>query len=163
MVGKLKDPDSKEYINAYYDQLKKGLFPTMKIDFQMEDSFKKKDFEKEYEVLLNGLPMSAVNELGQKEIFLGRTDIYLKRQDGGHGLSDHYEAIKTDTRSYNVLDDARKRMTIDFIRQLFLKASVHEHTELRPLVDIQAILEIRRILDSRIVLPLTGAPAAVAR
>ncbi|MEC7985403.1 MAG: hypothetical protein VX278_09580, partial [Myxococcota bacterium] len=119
LMEKLDDPDTVAQVEFYLEQIRQGVFPTMRIDFQMEDVFKKEKFDKQYEILFNGLPVQ-VDELGQKEILLGRTDIYLKDKKGGHGLTDRLEAIKTDEKSYSVLDDARKRMTIDFVKQLFL-------------------------------------------
>ncbi|MEC8424259.1 MAG: hypothetical protein VX000_10815, partial [Myxococcota bacterium] len=52
--------------------------------------------------------------------FLGRTDIYMKRKDTGHGLSERLEVTKLEDKAYFVREVAHKRMGIEFIDQLFL-------------------------------------------
>jgi hypothetical protein len=129
LMSKLTDSDISGVIEQYLSDLRAGVFPTMKVDFQLENSFEKEVFDKTYEIRFNGLPME-VNDVGQIDIFLGRTDIYLVRKDTGHGIADRYEAVKTDEKAYTVLENAHKRMTLDFIRQLFLYES-----ECKPMVE----------------------------
>ena len=119
LLQKIDDPDVQGGIDYYVDLLQRGIFPSMKVDFQMEDRFDKEEFTKEYEVLINGLPVD-IDENGELDIFLGRSDILLKRADEGMGLSERYETVKTEDKAYRVLEIARKRMEVDFVRQLFL-------------------------------------------
>ena len=115
LLDDIPDDISRESIQGYANDIRS--FSTMKLDFQVEEVFKKEDFDKEYEVLLNGMPVD-VNEQGQVEILLGITDIFVRHREGGYGLADRYEA-RTDDRAYSVLDDARKSLTTDLIDQLF--------------------------------------------
>ena len=88
----------------------------MKVDFQTQDSFDLESFTKEYEVLINGLPVE-VDDNGELDVFLGRSDISLQRKDEGVGLSERYETIKTEDKAYRVLENAH--MELDFVAQLF--------------------------------------------
>lgn len=119
LLQQVTDPDSRGGIEYYVGLLQRGVFPSMKIDFQMEDKFDLQSFNKEYEVLINGVPVE-IDSNGELDVFLGRSDIYLKRKEDGIGLTDRLEAIKTEDKAYRVLELARKRMEVEFIRQLFL-------------------------------------------
>lgn len=118
LMSKLTDQDLKNNIQYFLQQLQNGTFPTFKADFEQENRFEE-DFNDNYEVLMNGLPIE-LDQDAQFDVFLGRTDIYLRRQDAGHGLSEVLESTKLDDRIYFVRDVARKRMGTDFIEQLFL-------------------------------------------
>ncbi len=120
LMSKLTDSELRGGVAAILQQLQQGVFPTLRIDFQQEGvDFDMEGFAAEYKVLLNGLE-SEPDEKGQIEVFLGRTDIYLPRTDSGHGLSERLEVTKLEDKIYFVRDSARKKMGIDFIRQLFL-------------------------------------------
>lgn len=120
LMSKLTDSELRGAVATILQQLQQGVFPSLKIDFQQEGlDFDLEGFGAEYEVQLNGIP-TAPDEKGQIDVFLGRTDIYLKRQDSGHGLSERLEVTKLEDKIYFVRDAARKKMGIDFIRQLFL-------------------------------------------
>ena len=119
LLAKVTDEDAKGSIEHYLNLLQKGIYPSMKVDFQMDDEFNVSKFGENYEVLINGLPVE-LDKNGELDIFLGRSDILLKRKDAGFGLSDRFEAVKTEEKAYRVLEIARKRMEIDFVRQLFL-------------------------------------------
>lgn len=120
LMSKLTDSELRGYVSTILQQLQQGVFPTLKIDFQQEGvDFDVEGFAAEYEVLLNGVKAEP-DEKGQIELFLGRTDIYLRRTDSGHGLSERLEVTKLEDKIYFVRDAARKKMGIDFIRQLFL-------------------------------------------
>ena len=54
LLQQVTDPDSRGGIEYYVGLLQRGVFPSMKIDFQMEDKFDLQSFNKEYEVLING-------------------------------------------------------------------------------------------------------------
>jgi len=118
LMSKLTDQDVSSSVQYYLDQLQSGTFPTIKVDFEQENQFEE-DFNDSYEIFLNGLPVE-LDDNAQIDVFLGRTDIYLKRKDAGHGLSERLEVTKLDDRIYFVRDVARKRMGVDFIEQLFL-------------------------------------------
>ena len=44
-----------------------------------------------------------IDSNGELDVFLGRSDIYLKRKEDGIGLTDRLEAIKTEDKAYRVL------------------------------------------------------------
>ena len=119
LMSKVTDQDLVATIGYYLDQLQQGAFPTIKVDFELDDQWDAETFLETYEILFNGLPVEP-DENAQVSVFLGRTDIYLRRQDTGHGLSERLEVTKLDDKFYPVVQNARKRMGIDFIDQLFL-------------------------------------------
>lgn len=119
LLSKLTDQDLYASISSVVSMLQQGAFPTLKVDFEMEgENFDLEAFSKQYEVFFNGLPTEP-DEEGQVDIFLGRTDIYLKRKDSGHGLSERLEVTKLEDKRYFVRDVARKKMGLDFIEALF--------------------------------------------
>ncbi len=118
LMSKLTDQELTGSISYLLQQLQNGAFPTLKLDFELENHFEE-DFNDNYEVRLNGLPIE-LDSNAQIDIFLGRTDIYLKRLDTGHGLSERLEIGKLKERIYSVREVARKLMGVDFIEQLFL-------------------------------------------
>ena len=119
LMSKLTDQDLAGSINYYLGQLQQGAYPVFKVDFEQENHFDEEQFNKDYELLINGLPME-LDSNAQIDTFLGRTDIYLKRRDTGHGLSERLEILKLEDKFYFVRDVARKIMGIEFIEQLFL-------------------------------------------
>ncbi len=120
LMSKLTDQDLNGAIAFILTQLQQGGFPTLKIDFEQEgEDFDMEVFAQSYEIYLNGIKTDPSEE-GQMDIFLGRTDIYLKRTDSGHGLSERLEVSKLEDKIYFVRDTARKKMGVDFIEQLFL-------------------------------------------
>lgn len=119
LMSKLTDQELNGSIGYFLQQLQQGAFPTLKVDFEQENEYNATEFNNDYEVLVNGLPVE-IDANAQIDAFAGRTDIYLKRKDSGHGLSERLEVAKLDDKFYFVRDVARKRMGIDFIQQLFL-------------------------------------------
>ncbi len=120
LMSKLTDQELNGYVAYILQQLQQGAYPGLKVDFEQEgEEFKLETFSESYEVFLNGIKTDP-NDQGQLEIFLGRTDIYLKRADSGHGLSERLEVSKLEDKIYFVRDTARKKMGTDFIEQLFL-------------------------------------------
>jgi hypothetical protein len=120
LMSKLTDQELNGYISYILQQLQQGAFPNLKIDFEQEgEDFKLEKFGQSYEIYLNGIKTDP-SDAGQMDIFLGRTDIYLKRTDSGHGLSERLEVSKLEDKIYFVRDTARKKMGTDFIEQLFL-------------------------------------------
>lgn len=120
LMSKLTDQELNGAINVILTQLQQGAFPNLKIDFEQEgEDFNMATFAESYEIYLNGIKTDP-SEDGQMDIFLGRTDIYLKRTDSGHGLSERLEVSKLEDKIYFVRDTARKKMGVDFIEQLFL-------------------------------------------
>lgn len=118
LLSKLTDQEIAGTVTYYFDQLNRGTYPVIEIDFDLENTMEP-DFDKSYEVLINGLPV-ALDENGRYATFLGRTDIYMKRKDTGHGLSERLEVTKLEDKAYFVREVAHKRMGIEFIDQLFL-------------------------------------------
>jgi hypothetical protein len=119
LMSKLTDQELSGSIGYYLQQLQQGSFPSLKVDFEQENAWNEEEFNKDYEVLVNGIAVVPDGN-AQIDIFLGRTDIYLKRKDTGHGLSERLEVAKLDDKIYAVREVARKLMGIDFIDQLFL-------------------------------------------
>jgi hypothetical protein len=119
LMSKLTDQELSGSIGYYLQQLQQGSFPSLKVDFEQENSWNEEEFNKDYEVLVNGIAVVPDGN-AQIDVFLGRTDIYLKRKDTGHGLSERLEVAKLDDKIYAVREVARKLMGIDFIDQLFL-------------------------------------------
>ena len=119
LMSKIPTAELSAMVQHYLDQLQQGAYPSFKLDFELEDQFDSAVFPQIYEVLLNGLPVT-LDDNGQLDGYLGRTDIYLKRQDTGHGMSERLETTKFDENVYFVRETARKKMGVDFIQQLFL-------------------------------------------
>ena len=120
LMSKLTDQELNGAISNILQQLQQGAFPNLKIDFEQEgEDFNLEVFSQSYEIYLNGIKTDPSDD-GQMNIFLGRTDIYLKRTDSGHGLSERLEVSKLEDKIYFVRDTARKKMGVDFIEQLFL-------------------------------------------
>lgn len=120
LMSKLTDQELNGAIAYILQQLQQGAFPNLKIDFEQEgEDFDLEKFAGQYEIYLNGIQTDPSDD-GQMDIFLGRTDIYLKRTDSGHGLSERLEVSKLEDKIYFVRDTARKKMGVDFIEQLFL-------------------------------------------
>ncbi len=119
LMSKIAIADLSDMVRYYLQQLQQGAYPSFKLDFELEDQFDSAVFPKIYEVLLNGLPVK-LDDNGQLDGYLGRTDIYLKRLDSGHGMSERLETTKFDENVYFVRETARKKMGVDFIQQLFL-------------------------------------------
>lgn len=120
LMSKLTDSDVNASVSQYLQMLQQGAFPTLKVDFEQDGvDFDKEGFDATYELFFNGIPIQPDDD-GQMDVFLGRTDIYLKRVDSGHGLSERLEVSKLEDKRYFVRDVARKKMGLDFIDQLFL-------------------------------------------
>ena len=71
LMNKVSDAEIAAYIQQYIDRLRSGVFPSMKIDFQIEGDFDKEKFDKTYEVFVNGLPRE-IDSNGQIDVFLGK-------------------------------------------------------------------------------------------
>ena len=113
-------PEPRGVIDAFLGRLRQGSFPSYKLDFEQENFYDPEQFATDYELLINGLPASLDGN-ARVDLFLGRNDIYLRRLDSGHGLSERLELTKLEAeKAYFVRDVARKRMGIEFIEQLFL-------------------------------------------
>lgn len=120
LMSKLTDQELNGVISNILQMLQQGAFPSLTVDFELEgEQFDLETFLTEYKIFLNGIETSP-NDQGQVPIFLGRTDIYLRRQDSGHGMSERLEVSKLVDKTYFVRENARKRMGYDFIEQLFL-------------------------------------------
>jgi hypothetical protein len=161
LLSKLTDPNQADAVGYLYEQLQTGFFSPLKLDFSQAAGFDLEAFSEDYEVLLNGLPVN-LDPRGQYDVFPGITDIYLSRNDTGHGLSERFESIKLDEKIYSVLDVARKKMGVTFKDQLF-----HYQNECSPEVDgdILNYLAIYQKLHSEaeiyIAVPENGNPNKV--
>ncbi len=120
LMSKLTDQELNANVGFILQQLQQGAYPSLQIDFSEQGvAFNAEEFSKLYEVYLNGI-LTEPSDLGRNEIFMGRTDIYLKRKDSGHGLSERLEVTKLDNKIYDVVETARKKMGNELIDQLFL-------------------------------------------
>ena len=119
LLNSVTDQETLGGIKYQLQQLRDGAYPSFKGDFQRENTFDVEEFSKTYELIVNGIPMLADGR-GQIDLFLGRTDVYLKRLDSGHGLTERLETVKLDEKSYFFLEVAQKRIGVDFINQLML-------------------------------------------
>ena len=119
LLNSVTDQETLGGIKYQLQQLRDGAYPSFKGDFQRENAFDIEAFMKTYEMYVNGIPMEPDGR-GQIDLFLGRTDVYLKRLDTGHGLTERLETVKLDDKSYFFMETARKRIGVDFINQLML-------------------------------------------
>ncbi len=119
LMSKVGNSEIGASIGYYLTQLQQGAYPSFKLDYEFEDRFEPTVFNKNYEIRINGLPTPLDNN-AQMPGYLGRTDVYLKRKDSGHSLTERLEVVKLDEKIYFIREHARKRMGVDFIDQLFL-------------------------------------------
>lgn len=119
LMSKLTDQELNGYVTEYLNQLQQGVYQKFPLDFELENEFDLDTFDGDYEVLINGLPVALDTE-ARHMVHLGRSDIYVKRKDTGHSLSERLEVDKFEDKAYFVRDVARKKMGIEFIDQLFL-------------------------------------------
>ena len=161
LLGRLTDPDQSASVQYLYSQIQGGYFSPLKLDFTEDNEFDLEAFNENYVVHLNGLPVD-LDPPGQIDIFPGVTDIYLYRNDSGHGLSERLETIKLEEKIYFVRDVARKKMGVTFKDQLF-----YHRNECIPEVDgdILNYLAIYQKLHSKaevfIAVPENGNPNKV--
>jgi hypothetical protein len=118
LLSKVTDQEIAGTVTYYFDQFNRGTYPVVQLDFDLENTMEE-DFEKLYEVMINGLPVTLDGN-GRFATFLGRTDIYMQRKDTGHGLSERLDITRLEDKAYFVRETARKKMGIEFIDQLFL-------------------------------------------
>ena len=120
LMSKITDQELYRSIDYYLKQLREGKFPAFPLDFELDGDFDPEAFAESYTVLINGLEVE-IDANARYDLLLGRNDIYLRRNDTGHGLSDKLEVDKLDEEtSYSVLTNARKEMGLEFIDQLML-------------------------------------------
>ena len=119
LMSQASQEDARDGVSLYMNLLQQGTYPSFDFDFEFEDRYDADAFSENYEVLVNGLP-SQLDRNAQMPGYLGRTDIYLKRQDTGHGLSERFESVKLDEKTFFVRENARKKMGVEFIDQLML-------------------------------------------
>jgi hypothetical protein len=120
LMSKLTDMEIRGQVQYYLQGLQDGRYPFYSVDFELENEFDVDDFTGEYEVYMNGLLLEDIDPEGQFKVPLGIFDVYLKRTDTGHGLSDRLEFDKLEEKAYFVRDVARKEMGTEFIEQLML-------------------------------------------
>ena len=119
LLNSVTDQETLGGIKYQLSQLRNGAYPSYKGDFQRENNFDIEEFLKTYELYVNGIPMEPDGR-GQIDLFLGQTDVYLKRKDTGHGLTERLNTVKLDEKSYFFMETARKIIGVDFINQLML-------------------------------------------
>jgi hypothetical protein len=119
LMSKLTDQDVVGDVQFQLDRLQQGIYPSFKGDFALGGQYNGAQFVTDYELYINGIP-AELDGRGQMDLFLGRTDVYLKRNDSGHGLAERLESDKLDEKTYFFLEEARKKIGIEFVNQLFL-------------------------------------------
>ncbi len=118
LMSKITDMDLNTSITFLKDQIDSGDFEPQMLSFALEDRvFDAKAFTDEYILVVDGIDMTITNNDGLIGVPPGRTDVYLKRDDG-HSLSDRVEIGKMDDKIYFVRNNARTLMGLDFIQQL---------------------------------------------
>lgn len=161
LMSKITDPELNASITYYKDQIDSGVFAPATVAFDdREQRFDPKLFAAEYELLIDGLPTIITSKDGLLEVPRGRSDIYLRRPGDGHSLSDRYEQDKADNKFHFVMQNAQKRMGLDFQDQL-----MENPYECIPAIDgdILTYLSIYQKLhpaaDVYIVVPYAGSTA----
>ncbi len=118
LMSKITDNDLNTSITFLKDQIDSGAFEPQMLSFALEDRvFDAKGFADEYILVVDGIEQTITNTDGILGVPPGRTDVYLKRDDG-HSLSDRVEIGKMDDKVYFVRNNARTLMGLDFIQQL---------------------------------------------
>lgn len=119
LMSKLHNSDLINAIGNYKEQLETGRFATLSLNFELNGDFKAREFTGEYKVFIDGVETQITNEEALHEVPAGRSDVYLERGDDGHGLSVRVEEVRVDAEEiYSVREQARKRMGLDFQKQL---------------------------------------------
>ena len=162
LVGNLASyPEAKAPIEAIRSRLEQGGFPSYKLDFEQENVYNPELFNEAYEVLINGLPVE-LDQNARTDLFLGRNDVYLKRKDTGHGLSERLALTNIEDKAYFIRDTARKRMGIEFIDQLFLDPYACLPALDGDILNYLAIYQkLHEKADLYIAVPEKGSPNAV--
>ncbi|HCH66904.1 MAG TPA: hypothetical protein DFR83_29135 [Deltaproteobacteria bacterium] len=161
LMQSVTDQETLGGIKYQLQQIRNGAYPSYKGDFQRDNSYSSEDFTKTYELFVNGIPMEPDGR-GQIDLFLGVTDVYLKRKDTGHGLTERLTANSIDDKTYFFMEMARKRIGADFIDQLMLNKN-----DCMPDIDgdILAYLAIYQKMHSKadifIAIPENGNPNQV--
>lgn len=154
-------PEAKGPIEALRSRMEQGGFPSYKLDFEQENVYIPEIFNESYEVLINGLPVE-LDQNARTDLFLGRNDVYLKRKDTGHGLSERLALTRIEDKAYFVRDVARKRMGIEFIDQLFLDPYACLPALDGDILNYLAIYQkLHEKADVYIAVPEKGSPNAV--
>lgn len=118
LMALISSTEVKAQIQIYIDGLKAGEYPQFPLDFERDNQFDLEAFDKEYTLYINGMA-TELNDEGQLQMPLSRVDIFLERKDAGYGLSERIIVDKFEDKTYFVRNDARKKMGLDFIEELF--------------------------------------------
>ncbi len=160
LMSKITDMDLNTSITYLKDQIDSGSFEPQMLSFAIDDrTFDAKGFADEYILVVDGIEMTITNNDGLLSVPPGRTDVYLKRDDG-HSLSDRVDIGKMDQKIYFVRNNARTLMGLDFIQQL-----MENPNECTPSLDgnILTYLSIYQRLhptsDVYVVVPFRGSTA----
>jgi hypothetical protein len=70
-----------------------------------------------------------LDDKGRTSVPLGRTDVCLRRADGGHGLSERIERLRIDADVHYLGNTARRSLEKSLTEQLFLNKAVPRITE----------------------------------
>lgn len=161
LMSKITDSDLNTSITYLKDQIDSGAFAPATIAFDdRQQDFNPKNFAAEYELFIDGLTTTVTDPDGLLEVPRGRTDIYLRRPGDGHGLSDRYEQDKADNKFHFVMNNAQKRMGLDFQDQL-----MENPYECIPAIDgdiltyLSIYQKLHPVADVYIVVPLAGSTA----
>ncbi len=118
LMSKLNDQEMYRNVENIKKDIESGRYSPMTLNFEVAGRFNAAKFTEEYKVYFNGLEDQITNLEALYDVPPGLMDVYLERADG-HSMSVRIEAVKLDSEElYGVRDQARKRMGLDFIKQL---------------------------------------------
>jgi hypothetical protein len=118
LMSKVNDQEMYRNIENIKKDIEAGRYAPMTLNFEVAGRFDAAQFTEEYKVFFNGLEDQITNLEALYDVPPGLMDVYLERNDG-HSMSVRIEAVRLDREEiYGVRDQARKRMGLDFIKQL---------------------------------------------
>lgn len=119
LMSKLHNSDLIGAVGNYKSQIEQGRFRKLSLNFELSGRFNPREFIQNYKVWIDGVAVEITNERALYEVPAGRSDVYLERADDGHGQSVRVEEVRVDAEEvYSVREQARKRMGIDFYKEL---------------------------------------------
>ena len=118
LMSKLNDTEMYRNVENIKKDIESGRYAPMTLNFEVAGRFDATRFTEEDKVYFNGLEDQITNLEALYDVPPGLMDVYLERGDG-HSMSVRIEAVRLDKEElYGVRDQARKRMGLDFIKQL---------------------------------------------
>jgi hypothetical protein len=120
LLSKVTDQDLHASISYNKELIDSGAIDRIPLSFELEGVFDPGEFTKEYRVFINGIEVTVEAKDSLYRVPPGRTDVYLKRSDDGHSLSERIDTDKFEDEVVFIRDIARKKMGTEFIKQLMV-------------------------------------------